>query len=216
MSTPTSVAPVTAEDVLALLQKARRTGPGKGSGCCPAHDDGRPSLDVATGKDGRVLLRCHAGCEFLDIVAALQLDPRQFFPRDDQPWSPPRRPAPRADPDADVRDLFERLCRLREPPPPERFRDELRLVGHLLFRGTRGYAELPPGFRAAVSVETFPLRLLVQAMTSLVEQGTPRRWFSAQALARECEHAAGTKGAYRSEVFFFARLALSVARRDEG
>jgi len=39
--------------------------------CCPAHDDRKPSLSISTGKEGKVLVRCHAGCEQRDVIAAL-------------------------------------------------------------------------------------------------------------------------------------------------
>lgn len=39
---------------------------------CPAHDDRTPSLSVATGHDGRLLLNCFTGCAFEDVVAALR------------------------------------------------------------------------------------------------------------------------------------------------
>ncbi len=42
-----------------------------GSACCPAHGDKHPSLSVASGSDGRLLLCCHAGCDFAAVVAAL-------------------------------------------------------------------------------------------------------------------------------------------------
>lgn len=38
---------------------------------CPAHDDSRPSLSISAGKDGKVLVRCHAGCDQRDVIAAL-------------------------------------------------------------------------------------------------------------------------------------------------
>ena len=38
---------------------------------CPAHDDRKPSLSVREAKDGRVLIRCHAGCDQETVVAAL-------------------------------------------------------------------------------------------------------------------------------------------------
>ena len=38
---------------------------------CLAHDDRNPSLSVSAGDDGRLLLHCHAGCDFRDIHAAL-------------------------------------------------------------------------------------------------------------------------------------------------
>lgn len=38
---------------------------------CPAHDDREPSLSIRdTG--GKVLVRCHAGCDQLDVIAALK------------------------------------------------------------------------------------------------------------------------------------------------
>lgn len=45
---------------------------------CPAHDDRDPSLSVARGSD-KVLLYCHAGCGISDILASLDLSPRQMF-----------------------------------------------------------------------------------------------------------------------------------------
>lgn len=38
---------------------------------CPAHDDREPSLSIADGDDGKVLVRCHAGCEQHRVIAAL-------------------------------------------------------------------------------------------------------------------------------------------------
>jgi hypothetical protein len=38
---------------------------------CPAHDDREPSLSIC-GADGKVLVRCHAGCDQLDVIAALK------------------------------------------------------------------------------------------------------------------------------------------------
>ena len=31
---------------------------------CPSHDDHEPSLSIRDGDDGKVLVRCHAGCAF--------------------------------------------------------------------------------------------------------------------------------------------------------
>jgi hypothetical protein len=47
--------------------------------CCPAHDDDQPSLSVSEGKDGRVLLHCHAGCATQEIVEAAGLEWRDLF-----------------------------------------------------------------------------------------------------------------------------------------
>jgi len=58
------------EEVLERLEGVRRTGSGWVARC-PAHDDRSPSLSVAEGRDGRVLLRCFAGCEFAAIADAI-------------------------------------------------------------------------------------------------------------------------------------------------
>ena len=39
---------------------------------CPAHDDKTPSLSIRQGRDGKVLVRCHAGCEQAAVIAALR------------------------------------------------------------------------------------------------------------------------------------------------
>jgi putative DNA primase/helicase len=39
---------------------------------CPAHDDRDPSLSIRDGDDGKVLLRCHAGCDQRRVIAALR------------------------------------------------------------------------------------------------------------------------------------------------
>lgn len=46
---------------------------------CPSHDDKKSSLSVTTGKDGRVLLNCHAGCAFAAVVAAAGLSQSDTF-----------------------------------------------------------------------------------------------------------------------------------------
>lgn len=49
---------------------------------CPAHDDGRPSLHVTEGRDGKALLQCFAGCDHDVIVADLHLEIGDLFPDD--------------------------------------------------------------------------------------------------------------------------------------
>lgn len=38
---------------------------------CPVHEDRRPSLSISAGENGKVLVRCHAGCDQRDLIAAL-------------------------------------------------------------------------------------------------------------------------------------------------
>jgi hypothetical protein len=49
---------------------------------CPAHDDRNASLSVSEGDDGRVLVKCFAGCKPEEIVGALGLEMRDLFDHD--------------------------------------------------------------------------------------------------------------------------------------
>jgi putative DNA primase/helicase len=40
---------------------------------CPAHDDRKPSLSIRDADDGKVLVRCHAGCDQGRVIMALRL-----------------------------------------------------------------------------------------------------------------------------------------------
>ena len=52
-----------AEHVARVLSRVQAKPNGRGwMARCPAHDDRTPSLSIAQGDDGRVLLKCHAGC----------------------------------------------------------------------------------------------------------------------------------------------------------
>lgn len=65
--------------VLDRLPGHRRSGHGWVARC-PAHDDRHESLSVGMGRDGRVLLKCHAGCDAKDIVAELGIAWTDLFP----------------------------------------------------------------------------------------------------------------------------------------
>jgi putative DNA primase/helicase len=39
---------------------------------CPAHDDRSPSLSIRDGNDGKVLVRCHAGCTQPEVIEVLR------------------------------------------------------------------------------------------------------------------------------------------------
>ena len=55
---------------------------GTGFACrCPAHEDRAPSLTVSEGQGGKLLLKCQAGCQTADVVAALGLKMRDLFPQ---------------------------------------------------------------------------------------------------------------------------------------
>jgi putative DNA primase/helicase len=67
-----------AKRVLGLLDNVQPCGHGW-SALCPAHDDNRASLSVAEGDDGRLLMKCHAGCNAEEIVEALNLEMKDLF-----------------------------------------------------------------------------------------------------------------------------------------
>lgn len=47
---------------------------------CPAHDDQKASLCVSCGNDGRILLKCQAGCSTEEVAGALGLSMVDLFP----------------------------------------------------------------------------------------------------------------------------------------
>src|SRR5215213_8693673 len=65
--------------LLPQLRGVRKNGTGW-LALCPGHDDRTPSLSVHVGDDGRVLVRCFAGCELERVVGALGLTPADLFP----------------------------------------------------------------------------------------------------------------------------------------
>ncbi len=46
---------------------------------CPAHDDQKPSLSIAEGADGRLLLKCQASCAVESVCAAVGLTTADLF-----------------------------------------------------------------------------------------------------------------------------------------
>jgi hypothetical protein len=66
--------------LLELLQGVRQTANGWDARC-PAHDDSRPSLGIAVGTDGRILLHCRSqGCSAKQIMGALRLGLVDLYP----------------------------------------------------------------------------------------------------------------------------------------
>ena len=47
---------------------------------CPAHPDDKASLSVSQGDDGKLLIKCHAGCSAQNIILALGLSWKSLFP----------------------------------------------------------------------------------------------------------------------------------------
>lgn len=69
---------LTLQDILSRLDGAKGHD-GQYTARCPAHEDSKASLSVSVGKDGRVLMKCHAGCQTTDIVSRLGLTMKDLF-----------------------------------------------------------------------------------------------------------------------------------------
>ena len=72
---------------------------------CPAHEDRRPSLRIAEGEDGRVLMKCRAGCPLPKVLQALGLTLKDLFVHDHRGDLPPVR--------------RQRNHDIADPPPPD-------------------------------------------------------------------------------------------------
>lgn len=68
MSTPTAFDRI--RGALDKFGPVKRLTGGSHSAVCPSHEDRSPSLSI-TPIDGQVLLHCHAGCDTVDVLAAL-------------------------------------------------------------------------------------------------------------------------------------------------
>ncbi len=83
-----------ANKILDRLDAVRQSGPGKWRARCPAHDGKSLSLAIADA-DGRVLIKCFAGCDTEAVLGALGLTfgdlydrpSGNFAPVQRKPWS---------------------------------------------------------------------------------------------------------------------------------
>ena len=68
-------------DLLNRLEKVKGSK-GRWTACCPAHGDKSPSLAITMLDDGRILLKCFAGCSAYEIVSAVGMDMTDLFPKE--------------------------------------------------------------------------------------------------------------------------------------
>ena len=61
---------MTSAETIAKALGGRKTGNGW-IARCPLHDDQTPSLSISAGRDGKVLVHCHAGCNQRDVYIAV-------------------------------------------------------------------------------------------------------------------------------------------------
>ncbi len=103
---------------------------------CVCHDDKSPSLSIADGKDGRLLVHCFANCEPLDILAELRRrglldDDREYDRHHDRPARRPRPVPPQAIDDS-WRSIWRETVELSRSPAEAYLLNRLgRLPGDL-------------------------------------------------------------------------------------
>ena len=66
-------------EILGKFKNVKKVGNGY-LALCPAHSDHNQSLSISYGKDGKILLYCHAGCVTKDILTKLGLSESDLFP----------------------------------------------------------------------------------------------------------------------------------------
>lgn len=76
---------MTYNEVLSHFQVIKRYGD-KAQCRCPCHDDRHASLTITKGRRG-VMVYCHAGCRFEDIIQAVGLKKQDLFYEDKPPNS---------------------------------------------------------------------------------------------------------------------------------
>lgn len=76
------------EELLARLEGVRKVGRGW-IAKCPAHDDRSPSLSIAHGDGGRLLIHDFGGCPVTSILQAIGLSSTDLFPERDYKNLPP-------------------------------------------------------------------------------------------------------------------------------
>ena len=89
------------EVVLSRLNGHRKQGDGY-IARCPAHEDKEASLSIGQGEDGRVLIKCFAGCDAEEVVSALRIKVERPIPRGGQKLQ---------------RDYVGAVCSRKAPPP---------------------------------------------------------------------------------------------------
>ena len=134
---------VNAESLTKALQG--RWNGSSGVARCPGHDDKTPSLSISDGENGRLLVRCHAGCEqdrVIDTLRVLGLWPETSRPAVNSPRPTKAKPrsAPNAAPVPDFRALFG-----QEPVDFWDYTDEKgRLIGYTARLEGRGGKKILP------------------------------------------------------------------------
>jgi hypothetical protein len=71
---------MTPEMFVNRLKNVQKKGERKWLCSCPAHADSDPSLAVTATNNGKILLKCFAGCSAMDVVQSIGLKLEDLFP----------------------------------------------------------------------------------------------------------------------------------------
>ena len=80
------------DDILSRLKQVKATKPSHWQARCPSHQDHKPSLSITELDDGRVLLKCWAGCTAKEITNAVGLNMRSLYPQKPEPKQTTKEP----------------------------------------------------------------------------------------------------------------------------
>lgn len=78
------------------LHKVKQTGHDQYIAICPSHADKHPSLAIRQTDDGKILIKCFAGCSAHEVVSAVCLSLSDLFPKESTYSSPIKNPFPAA------------------------------------------------------------------------------------------------------------------------
>ena len=152
---------MTTEEFVGQLERANKRI-GGWEARCPAHEDRTASLSVSDGEDGKVLVRCHAGCDTTAVVLAMGLKMRDLFPEREQPQNqPPSHGVGKIVKKYDYRDeagqLLMQVCRME----PKSFRQR-RPNGNGWTWSVKGVRKVPYRLDDLVHIAPDRLVLLVE------------------------------------------------------
>lgn len=146
----------------AFLQAvAEKTGfQGRGGGNqwmtrCPAHDDRDPSLSV-TVKPDTILIKCHAHCDYRDVLAAIGWAAPDLYPVKDEPYKPIARAVPTSRREMYFEYVDEqgtvlyRVKRVEKPGTPKQHIPEAAL-GNRWVTGMNGIRPIPYNLPAVIN-----------------------------------------------------------------
>lgn len=68
------------DNLLSRLQKVKPNGKHRWMACCPAHADRTPSLSITEQQNGKISVKCFAGCSGEEIMNAIDMSLAMLYP----------------------------------------------------------------------------------------------------------------------------------------